>query len=129
MRRFLVASVVALCAGATFAKLPPPSDEAKTKAAEAAHKAAWADKVNAYKTCQVEDRLVAAYRAHALAAGQPASAAEQTPPCSDPGPYHPAEVTPQKDKPLEASGAHSPPGNATSPPSNKATSSEMNPRK
>ena len=28
-------------------------------------------------------------------------------------------------KPLEASGAHSPPGAATSPPSNKATSAEM----
>ena len=129
MRRFLVAAAAALCAGAAFAKLPPPSDEAKAKAAEAANKAAYADKVNAYKTCQVVDRLVAAYRGHALAAGQPASAAEPTPPCADPGPYHALEVTPQKDKPLEASGAHSPPGNATSPPSNKATSGEMNPRK
>jgi hypothetical protein len=129
MRRFVVAAAAAVCAGAAVAKLPPPSEEAKAKAAEAANKAAWTDKVNAYKTCQVMDRVVAAYRARAAAAGQPASAAEQTPPCSDPGPYHALETTPQADKPLEASEAHSPPGKATSPPSNPQTSGELKPRK
>ena len=33
-----------------LAKLPPPSDEAKAAAAEAAAKAAWADKVGAYQS-------------------------------------------------------------------------------
>jgi len=126
----LVIAAAALASGAAVAKLPPLPDDAKAKAAEAANKTAWSDKVGAYKTCQIEDRLAAAYRAHALAAGQPASAAEPTPQCADPGPYHALEVTPAASKPLETSGAHSPPGAATTPPSNKATSAEMTgPRK
>jgi hypothetical protein len=129
MRHFTLAAVAAasLAAGAAFAKLPPLSDEAKAKAAETSSKAAWTDKVGQYKYCLAVDRAVAAYRAGA--AGKAASAAEPTPACADPGPYV-SQVTPQKDKPLEASGAHSPPGIATSPPSNKATSAEMTgPRK
>jgi hypothetical protein len=120
----------ALVAASALAKLPPLSDEAKAKAAEAANKTAWADKVGAYQLCQSMDRLAAAYRAHAPATGNAASAPEQTPPCTDPGPYHALEVTPAASKPLEASGAHSPPGAATTPPSNKPTSAEMTgPRK
>jgi len=132
MRISALATVVAsmLAIGSAFAKLPPLADDAKAKAAEAANKTAWSDKVAAYELCQRMDHVAAAYRAHALAAGQPASAAEPTPQCADPGPYAPLQVTPAASKPLEASGAHSPPGTATSPPSNKATSAEMTgPRK
>jgi hypothetical protein len=61
----------------------------------------------------------------AAASGTPVSAS--TPgPCSDPGPFAynaPAE------KPLETSGAHSPAGNATSPPSVKQDSATMAPAK
>jgi hypothetical protein len=125
-----VALAVACTAGASLAKLPPLSEDAKAKAAEAANKTAWTDKVGAYKLCQSMDRVAAKYRAGALAAGKAASAAEQTPNCIDPGPYHAMEVTPAASKPLETSEAHSPPGMATSPPSNKATSAEMTgPRK
>lgn len=46
--------------------------------------------------------------------------------CADPGPF--AYVAPTE-KPLEAAGAHSPAGNATSPPSGKATSAELAPAK
>jgi len=124
MRLFVVAVVaMALVGGAALAKLPSPSDEDKAKAAEAASKAAWSDKVGAYHLCQSMDRVASTYRARSVAAGHPASAPEQTPACSDPGAYTP--ITPQASKPLEASGAHSPPGTATSPPSNKATSAEM----
>jgi len=126
----VVIAAVALASGAAFAKLPPLADDAKAKAAEAANKTAWSDKVAAYQLCQRMDRVAAAYRAHALAAGQAASAAEPTPQCADPGPYAPLQVTPAASKPLEASGAHSPPGAATTPPSNNATSAEMTgPRK
>jgi hypothetical protein len=118
-----------LFAGVVLAKLPPLSDEAKAKAAEAANKAAWTDKVGAYKLCQSMDKVAATYRSSAAATARPASAADPTPACADPGPYV-AQVTPAASKPLEASGAHSPPGTATSPPSNKATSAEMTgPRK
>ncbi len=127
-------SVVAAAAAAVFcaaalAKLPPPSDEAKAKAAEAAAKAAWSDKIGLYQLCRSMDKVAAGYRSRSTAAGQPASAAEQTPACVDPGPFA-MPVTPAASKPLEASGAHSPPGPATGPPSNKATSAEMTgPRK
>ena len=122
---FAAIAVSGLLVGGAFAKLPPPSDEAKAKAAETAHKAAWSDKVAAYHLCETMDKVASAYRAHAAAAGKAASAAEQTPPCTDPGPYAAMETTPAAAKPLEASGAHSPPGTATTPPSHKATSAEM----
>jgi hypothetical protein len=119
--------LVAVCASAlafgAVAKLPAPTDEAKAKAAEAANKASWNDKVAAYHLCQAQDKVAAGYRKTAAAAGKAASGAETTPPCADPGPYTPQ--TPEAQKPLEASGAHSPPGTATSPPSNKATAAEL----
>jgi hypothetical protein len=132
MRYCTLAAVaaVSLASGVVLAKLPPVSDEAKAKAAETAAKAAWTDKVGAYKLCQSMDRVASAYRASTAAAGKPASGAEATPPCADPGPYVAPQVTPAASKPLEASEAHSPPGTAVSPPSNKPTSAEMTgPRK
>lgn len=39
------------------------------------------------------------------------------PPCGDPGPF---AFTPPEQKPLEAAGAHSPPGTASSPPNTRA---------
>jgi len=119
-----------------LAKLPPPSDEAKAAAAEAAAKAAWADKVGAYKLCQSQDRVVAEYRK----SGKPPAAVPMAPvasgvapmpvviaPCADPGPY--VATTPAANKPIEASGAHSPPGTATSPPSTNATAAQPQPKK
>ena len=123
----LVAVTAAVTVGAALAKLPPQTDEEKAKAAEAASKAAWADKVGAYKLCLSIDHVVAGYRASP--AGKAASSAMPAPPCTDPGPYV-STATPAASKPLEASGAHSPPGTATSPPSTKATSAEITgPRK
>ena len=54
--------------------------------------------------------------------GKDAPAPDPTPACTDPGPF---AVTPAASKPLEASGAHSPPGMATSPPSSNATSAQL----
>lgn len=125
-------AVAAVLAGAlmipALAKLPALSDEAKAKAAEAAVKAAWTDKVGAYQLCQAMDRKASAYRHGVSAAGNVASAPDATPPCTDPGPF--VAQAPAEAKPLEASGAHSPPGMATWPPSSKATSAEISgPRK
>ncbi|HEX2539862.1 MAG TPA: hypothetical protein VHM00_02145 [Caldimonas sp.] len=116
---FLTAALV----GTAAAKLPPLSDEAKAKAAEAAARTAWSDKVAAYKMCLAMDRSAEVYRTSSKSMGKDAPPPVPLPPCADPGPFVP--VTPQESKPLEASGAHSPPGNAATPPSNKATSSEM----
>jgi hypothetical protein len=117
MRSSTFAALIAAfaLAGPALAKLPPPSDEAKAKAAEAAQKSAWSAKADAYKVCEIEDRLAKAYHANV----KDAPAALPTPSCVDPGP------TPVADKPLEASGAHSPAGKATSPPSTNATSAEL----
>jgi hypothetical protein len=109
-RSLLLAAGTACLVSAAFAKLPPPTPEAAAKAAEAAAKTAWAGKVDAYKLCQAQDRTVAHYRKTAKDA-KPAAA---VPPCADPGPF---AYTPPADKPLESSGAHSPPGTASSPPS------------
>jgi hypothetical protein len=126
----VIAAVTSLTAGAALAKLPPPTDEAKAKSAEAASKSAWSEKVAGYQLCRSMERVAVTYRARAGGTGTAPSAPEQTPACADPGPYVPPQTTPPASKPIEASGAHSPPGTATTPPSNKATSSEMTgPRK
>ena len=107
-----------------FGKLPALSDDAKAKAAEAAVKSAWTDKVGAYQLCQSMDRVAAKYQADAKKAGQEVKPAVATPPCSDPGQF---VLTPVAAKPLEAAGAHSPPGTAVSPPNTKAPAATANP--
>jgi hypothetical protein len=124
--RLAIAALVGLLSTSVFAKLPPPTEEAKAKAAEANAKTAWTDKVGLYQLCASMDRTAAAYRKSAKAEGKPVSAAVPTPPCADPGPYAAqSPITPAASKPLEAAGAHSPPGTAVSPPSGKATASEI----
>lgn len=109
---------LALCAAGAcslaVAKLPPPSPEAAAKAAEAAAKAAWAGKVDNYKLCLSQDKVAAHYR-KTMPDAKPAVATGAS--CADPGPF---AYTPPEAKPLEAAGAHSPPGTASSPP-NTAT--------
>ena len=114
--------IAAALTGPALAKIPPPSDEAKAKAAEAAAKTAWSDKVGAYKMCLSMDKVADSYRKGAKAAGTEASAPSVTPACTDPGPF---TITPTASKPLEAAGAHSPAGTATSPPSTNATSAQL----
>ena len=123
-----IALFAGLLAGSAFAKLPPLSDEAKAKAAEAAAKSAWTDKVGLYEMCQAMDHSAEVYRMNAKAAGKDVAPPVAVPPCADPGPF----AAPATDgaKPLEASVAHSPPGMATSPPGSNATSAEITgPRK
>jgi hypothetical protein len=126
MKRVLILSVLAAAAGIASAKLPPPSDEAKAKAAEAAAKAAHTAKVDNYKLCQSMDRVAAKYLADAKKGGKDVKPATATPPCADPGPF---AYTPPDQKPLEAAGAHSPPGTAASPPSTKTPAAVSNPAK
>ena len=166
--RLLLTVTALTVAGLASAKLPPPDDAAKAKAAETGAKAAWQGKVDGFLLCRAQDRVTAAYRKSAgasaakgadagkakagasapvamMAAATPAAAASASaisqgggtpiavvaavsapPPCSDPGPF--AVVSPEQ-KPLEAAGAHSPPGTAVSPPSGKIPTAEMAPVK
>lgn len=112
---------LAAFAAPALAKLPAPSDDAKAKAAAAALKTAWADKVGGYQLCRAMDHAVEAYRKTSKTAGKEAPAAVETPACADPGPFVAAVPTP----PLEASGAHSPATMAVSPPGSKVTAAEL----
>ena len=111
----LAAAAVFVCAGSTaFAKLPPPPDAVKAKAAETAAKAAWTGKLDAYQLCNAQDRAAANFFANAKAQGVEVRPPVATPPCTDPGAF---VFTPPEAKPLEAAGAHSPAATAASPPS------------
>jgi len=84
----LVVLAGALFAGASLAKLPPLSDDAKAKAAEAAAKTAWNDKVANFQLCKAQDKAAANYRATMKQAGKEAKAAASAPAaCADPGPF------------------------------------------
>ncbi len=143
MRKTVLALAACAVAFAATAKLPPPDPAAKDKAAEAAAKAAWQAKVDAYDLCKVQDRIAAKYGKHegkpaakaAPASAKPAAAtgsgstptpavASAPPPCADPGPF--AYNKPEQ-KPLETSEAHSPAGNATSPPSVRQEAAKIQP--
>jgi hypothetical protein len=70
------------------------------------------------------DRTAAAYRKSQNGSGL--AAPTTTAPCVDPGPYvAQTQITPSTSKPVEASGAHSPPGAAISPPSTNATTAQI----
>lgn len=84
MNKLMCTMLGLMAAGLAFAKLPPPSEEAAAKAAEAKAKAGWVAKVDAYNLCLSQDKVAARYRQDKGAAAQPAVA---TPPCQDPGPY------------------------------------------
>ena len=124
MKKLMTLLVLAGVSSLAAAKLPPLSDEAKAKAAEAAAKTAWNDKVAAYQLCLAMDRVAARYLADAAKAGK-ALQPSATPPCADPGPF--VYVAPPAEKPLEASGAHSPAPTAASPPSSQVPHAEMAP--
>ena len=114
-------TLTALFAVPAFAKLPALNDEAKAKAAAAAAKTAWSDKVGGYQLCRAMERTVAAYRKTATSA----PAAVETPACADPGPFVAPVVAAASAPPLEAAGAHSPSTMAVAPPSGKATAAEQ----
>jgi len=154
MKAILLTGALLATGGLALAKLPPPDDAAKAKAAETSAKAAWQAKVDGYQLCKAQDKVAARYAksgaktapakdvkpvaaasAVASAAAPAASAASGTPvalaakpppPCLDPGPF---AYNPPEQKPLETSGAHSPSGTAASPPSVKPNSAEMAPVK
>lgn len=116
MKTWTITATLLLAAGSAAAKLPPPSDEAKAKAAETAAKTAYTAKVGDYQLCKAMDRVAAAYLAEAKKAGKPAEPVA-TPACADPGPF---VYPPPAQPPLEAAGAHSPPKTASTPPSTNA---------
>lgn len=80
--------LAATAAPLAVAKLPAPvlSDEAKAKAAEAAAKTAWGNKLADFQLCKSMDKAAAKFHAASKAAGKEVKVTE-TPPCADPGPF------------------------------------------
>lgn len=85
--RGVIVAVSLACGTAAWAKLPPPSPEAKAKAEEAAAKSKWADKVSAYQLCEAQDKVAAFYYAQSKEQGKTTQPPVPTPPCVNPGPY------------------------------------------
>ena len=93
MKKIILAIGLMALGATAFAKLPPPSDEAKAKAAEAAAKTAHNGKMDNYLLCKSQDKVAAhVQRTNKAKAGKPAA----TPPCADPGKfvYTPPEAAP-----------------------------------
>ena len=126
MKKILLTACLASLPLLSLAKLPALSDEAKAKAAEAAAKAAWTGKVDAFQLCKVQDKVAASYFKTAKAAGKEPKPPMALAACAEPGPF---AYTPPEAKPLEAAGAHSPAGTATSPPNTKQPDAVGNPAK
>jgi hypothetical protein len=126
MKKLLIMTLLAAASATALAKLPALSDEAKAKAAEAAAKAAWTGKLEAYQLCKSQDKVAASYYKTAKAAGKETKPPAAAPACADAGVF---SYTPPEAKPLEAAGAHSPAGTATSPPSTKQPDAVGNPAK
>lgn len=124
--KFFIGAIALAAAGGALAKLPPPSEEAKAKAAEAAARTAWSNQVANYQLCRSMDKVAAAYFASAKAAGKDLKPAVATAECTDPGPF---AYKPPEPKPLEAAGAHSPPETAKGPPNSTTPAAEQNPKK
>jgi len=62
VRILIMSAAMALSAGAVWAKLPPPSEEAKAKAAEAKAKADDAAKKDAELLTRAQERAVANFK-------------------------------------------------------------------
>ena len=89
----LLATLLLALSTSAFAKLPPPNDEAKAKAAETAAKTAHTAKADGYLLCKTQDKVAAhVQRTNKAKAGKPVATA----PCADPGKfvYTPPEATP-----------------------------------
>jgi len=91
MKTLSVGAVLVLLGSTGWAKLPTPapSDEAKAQAAQAAAKKAWAGKVDAFKLCKAQDKVVAHYKKMPVAKDVKgaAKATGASSSCADPGPF------------------------------------------
>lgn len=88
-----------------FAKLPPPTDEAKAKAAEAKAKTAHGDKVAAFQLCKSQNQVAERYRKQSGKPAEPGSLGK----CEDPGPFVYVQPVPQSIMPGGAATGTKPP--------------------
>ncbi len=87
MKRIALLTFAALIAAGASAKLPPLSDEAKAKAAEAAARTAHGDKVAGFQLCKSMNKTATFYFEQAKKANKEVKAPTATPECADPGAF------------------------------------------
>ena len=87
MKRLVIPLLLVIAFGSAVAKLPPVSDEAKAKAAEANAKTAYGNNVANYQLCKSMDQVAASYYAQAKKAGKEVKPAAAAPACAEPGPF------------------------------------------
>lgn len=105
VKPILLGACALVMTASVWAKLSAPSDEAKAKAAEAAAKTAWSNKVAGYELCKSQDKTAAHFHKTAKTAGKEVKAAAATAPCADPGPF---SYTPAPSEPVAAAAAPAP---------------------
>lgn len=110
MKRLLLPVTLAIACGFAAAKLPPPDDAAKAKAAETAARAAWQAKVAGYQLCKTQDRIAALYKANAGKQAKPAPAGTAMPVATAPTPQAGASAAA-----APAAGASAPMAGASAP--------------
>lgn len=79
MKNVLLSVALMGACGVALAKLPPPDDAAKARAAETAARAGWQTKVDGYQLCRSQDRVVSHFRKTAVKAPPPAGPAPVAP--------------------------------------------------
>jgi hypothetical protein len=94
MKRIALLTLGALLAASAAAKLPPLSDDAKAKAAEAAAKTAHGNKVADFQLCKSMNKTAAVYYEQSKKANKDVKAPTATPDCADPGPFGAAPAAP-----------------------------------
>jgi hypothetical protein len=94
MKTVVVWAVLTVGCGVALAKLPPPDEAAKAKAAETTAKAAWQAKVDAFLLCRAQDKVVAAYKSSAKASPRDGRVAAAPPSGAQPVPAQPAAAQP-----------------------------------
>jgi hypothetical protein len=90
MKKYLLVLSALAISFSAVAKLPPLSEEAKAKAAEAAAKTAHGNKVADFQLCKSREKVAAHYY---KTNDKGKAAPTATPACVDPGAYKPAETT------------------------------------
>jgi hypothetical protein len=120
MKTVLLSGVLATVCGLVLAKLPPPDDAAKAKAAEAAAKTAWQAKVDAYLLCKAQDKVAAAYIKTA-AKSPPKAAPTAAPVAAAPAAAAPVAAAPAAAAPAAAAPTAAPPAAAAAQPAASGT--------
>ncbi len=123
--KFGAFTVLVALSGVALAKLPPPSEADKALTLQNIARQTRTAKQDAFESCRAQDRIVRQYQEGLRSKGKAIPTSIETGSCAEPGPYAADSGMPITSRPTEASGAHSPPATAVTPPSSTIPQSEL----